>query len=272
MTESLLAAGITGLYVAGSTGEGPSLTFAERKEVAEVFTKAAGGAVPVVIQVGHESLNQARQLAAHAQAIGASATSAVGPVYFKPNDLETLVESMAFVAAGAPDLPFYYYHIPSMTDLQFSMPDFLQVGRQVIPNLAGIKFSSPTLQEYQACVEFENGAFDIPFGVDEMLLTGLTAGARGAVGSTYNYAAKIYQKMWQAYAAKDMRSARKHQSLAQAIVRLLFKYEPRGAQRAIMTMIGLDCGAPRLPGRALSGEQTKSLRQELEALDFFSWQ
>ena len=77
LVERLLADGVGGLYVCGSTGEGVSLSTAERKQVAEAFVAAAAGRVPVVVQVGHNSLAEACDLAAHAQAVGADASSAM---------------------------------------------------------------------------------------------------------------------------------------------------------------------------------------------------
>ena len=104
MVDHLVAHDIAGMYVLGSTGEGVSLTADERCNVAEAFVKSAAGRLPVIVQVGCESLAQARQLAAHAQDVGADAVSAVSPLYFKPDSVETLVASMAEIASGAPGL------------------------------------------------------------------------------------------------------------------------------------------------------------------------
>ncbi len=135
MVEHLLAQGASGLYVNGSTGEGVSLTSSERIAVAEAYVQAAGGRVPVIIQVGHNSLAEARALAAHAQAIGADAISATPPSYFKPGTLDALVDCMAQVSAGAHRLPFYYYHIPSVTGVDLDMVDFLALaGRHAAPD------------------------------------------------------------------------------------------------------------------------------------------
>ncbi|MEY4941656.1 MAG: N-acetylneuraminate lyase [Verrucomicrobiota bacterium] len=104
--DRVLAQGVSGLYVCGSTGEGPLLTTEERKAVALAHVKAARGRVPVVIQVGHNSPMDARALAAHAQQIGADAISATPPGYFKPDTLEDLIKVLAQIAGGAPKLPF----------------------------------------------------------------------------------------------------------------------------------------------------------------------
>ena len=203
-----------GLYVCGSTGEGVSLTSHERQQVAEAFVEAAGGEMPVVVQVGHNSLAESRALAAHAASIGASAISANAPSYFKVTDVDTLVRCMQFVASGAADLPFYYYHIPHLTGAQVDMLDFLQLGSQEIPNLVGIKFTSPMLHEYRACLGYAEGQFDILWGSDEMLLSALAMGATGAVGSTYNVAGPSYQKLIECFRAGDIAGAQRTKTAA----------------------------------------------------------
>lgn len=271
IVDHLVRQGVGGLYVCGSTGEGPSLTVDERRGLAEQFVRAAAGRVPVVVQVGCESLWQARQLAAHAQQIGATAISSVSPVYFKPETPLALVDSMAELAAGAPELPFYYYHIPAVTGVNVNALDFLRLGAERIPTLRGIKFTSAAVHEFQACVEFADGQFDILWGLDEMLLSGLAAGAQGAVGSTYNFAAPIYQRLLAAWEAGDLTAARREQARSQAVVRTFVRYGARAAQKAIMAMIGIDCGPPRLPIAAPDERACSALQQDLQTIGFFDW-
>ncbi len=271
IVEHLIGHGVAGMYVLGSTGEGLSLTVDERHRVAEAFVRAAAGRLPVMVQVGSESLAQARELAADAQAIGADAVSAVSPVYFKPDSVDSLVDSMAEIAAGAPALPFYYYHIPTLTGVDLPMLDFLARGSQQMPTLRGIKFTSTNLMEFQACIEFDAKRFTLLWGTDEMLLGALTAGAGAAVGSTYNFAAPIYQRLLEAWAKGNVDEARRWQSRSQQLVRTFVPYGPRAAQKAIMAMIGLDCGPSRLPIANLSPMRIEALRSELQAIGFFAW-
>jgi len=193
--DHVIKQGAAGLYVCGSTGEGPLLTTAEREAVAAATVKAARGRVPVVIQVGHNSLADARALAAHAQQIGADAISATPPGYFKPDSVDNFIDCLIDITAGAPQLPFYLYHIPVISGVKFDMLEFLRAAEQRLPSLRGVKFSDPNLHEMLACIEYGGGRYEILFGVDEMLLGGLAFGARGAVGSTYNFAAPLYLKV-----------------------------------------------------------------------------
>lgn len=267
--DRVLAQGASALYVCGSTGEGPLLTTEERKAVAHAHVAAAAGRAPVVIQVGHNSIVEARELAAHAQAIGADAISATPPTYFKPDSMDNFLACLAEVASGAPQLPFYYYHIPVLSGVKFDMVEFLRLGRDRIPNLRGIKFSDPNLHEMIACVEHDQGAFDILFGVDEMLLAGFAFGARGAVGSTFNFAAPLYRKIIAAFDRGDMAEARRLQSLSAQMVRVIVGHGGRGGLKATMAMIGADCGYSRLPTQTCSAEAWARIREGLERMGLF---
>ena len=75
-------------------------------------------------------------------------------------------------------------------------------------NLAGLKFTSNNLYEYQLCRAIGDGQFDLPFGYDEILLSALALGATGAVGSSFNFAAPIYQRVIKAWTAGDLATAR----------------------------------------------------------------
>lgn len=268
IVEHLIETGVKGLYVNGSTGEGPSLTGSERRAVAEAYVRAVSGRIPVIVHVGHESLAEARELAVHAAEIGATAIAAMPPAYFKCRTLDALVSTLKEIAGASPDLPFFYYHIPALNGYRFSMVELLQTAPAQIPNFAGIKFSDPDLCEYQACVEFDGGRYDILFGVDEMLLGAVAMGSKGAVGSTYNFAAPLYLKAIEAYKQGDGQRAREYQSQVVQLVRTIIAYGAQPALKTVMSFLGFDCGPSRLPLIALSDEEKAALRHDVEALGF----
>jgi hypothetical protein len=146
----------------------------------------------------------------------------------KPDSLDNFIACLAHITSGAPKLPFYYYNIPILSGVRFDMVDFLRKGGARIPNLRGIKFSDSHLHELLACVEFDGRRYDILFGVDEMLLGGLAFGARGAVGSTFNFAAPLYLKIIAAFDRGDLAEARRLQSLSAAMVRVIVGIGGRG--------------------------------------------
>lgn len=269
LVDHLVEQGIAGIYAVGSTGEGVLLSGAERKAVAAAYVAAAAGRIPVIVQVGHNSTVEAQELAAHAQQIGADAVSATPPFYFRPASVEVLVQTMAQIATAAPRIPFYYYHVPQMTGVTLDMVDFLREGAARIPTLAGIKFTSPNLAEMQACIQFQRGRFQVFHGLDEMLLAGLATGVTAAVGSTYNYAPGIYHRVLGALAGGDLAEARRWQIRAAEMVRVILRYRGLAGQKAMMKLIGLNCGPTRLPNVALNEAELAALRHELEAIGYF---
>jgi N-acetylneuraminate lyase len=268
----LQAQGIGLAFVAGTTGEGPSLSLEERTALARRWLEVARGTgLGIVVHVGSNCLADARALATQAGETGALAVSAFAPSYFKPRDVEELVACCADVASAAPRTPFYFYDIPALTGVLLSMPDFLEQAAGRIPTLAGLKFTSPDLMAYQRCLRAGDGAFDVPWGSDETLLAALALGARGAVGSTYNFAAPLYHRMLRAFAAGDLEAARAEQLRSVEVVRLLSAYGYMGAAKAVMAMLGVDVGPARLPNPSLSAAQADELRGRLESLGFFDW-
>jgi N-acetylneuraminate lyase len=271
IVDHLIADGIKGMYVCGSTGEGPLLSTEERKATAKAYINIARGKLPSIVQVGHNSLTEACGLAAHAEQAGADAIAAVPPIYFKCTTVDNLIDCMAIIASAAPQTPFYYYHIPILTDGNFDMVEFLDKGVKKMPNLAGIKYSSLTLFEFQDCLNHDDGRFDILFGCDEMLLGGLATGAVGAVGSTFNFAGPLYNKVIDAFEKGDMEMARKWQLLSVKMIKMLCGYRGQPAFKAIMKLLGLDCGPNRLPLQTLSETELDSMKRDLEEMGFFDW-
>jgi N-acetylneuraminate lyase len=271
MMDRLIESGVDGLYVCGSTGEGMSLTCDERKRMVEATVEAAGGRVPVIVQVGHNSLKDARELAEHAALNGATAISATCPSYFKIGDTATLVASMAEIASAAPQTPFYYYHIPSLTGSPIDVVEFLQRGGDKIATLAGLKYTDTLLHQFQQCLRLDGGRFNVLWGCDEMLLGALATGARGAIGSTYNIAAPLYQSLIAAFAAGEMAIAQDLQNHSVEMVNVMKRYSFHAALKAIMQMLGMPGGACRLPLRDLAGDEAKTLGKELESIGFFEW-
>ncbi len=269
IVEKMIEDGLAGVFICGTNGEGPNLTIEERKQVAEAYIKAARKRIKVLVHVGHSAISECRDLAAHAEASGADAISSVAAFYFKPTSVDNLVQSMSQIASAAPSLPFYYYHIPTLTGVAMDMVNFLELAEKSIPNFNGIKYTASTLHEYQACVNYKNGKFDILFGYDEMLLPALGVGAKGAIGSTYTFAAPLYARIMQLFNEGKTTEAAAMQLQSVNMVRCLVKFPPIPAQRSIMRRLGLELGNCRLPLQPLTSEQENELLQSLDENGFF---
>lgn len=261
----LLANKVEIAFIGGSTGESHSLNVDERMKLAKRwFEIAKGTRLKVVVHVGSNCLEDARALSRQGQELGALAISALTPSYFKPRNVEALVDCCSFIASAAPQTPFYYYDIPTMTGVNLPMPEFLERAGKSIPNLKGLKFTNVDFMSFQLCGQMEGGRFEILWGVDEMLLPALSVGAHGAVGSTYNFAAPIYHRIMDAFKKFDFETARKEQLRSIRLVNILVKRGYMASAKAMMGMLGVDVGSPRLPNGSLKQDEFASLKSDLE--------
>jgi N-acetylneuraminate lyase len=219
----------------------------------------------VIVSVGHTGAREVGRLAEHAQRVGAAAVAATAPFYFRPAGVRELVAFLADVAAAAPRLPFYYYDIPSTTGVLLPTADVLRRAGDAIPNFAGVKFSNPDLLSFQECVAADGGRFNVLFGIDEFLLAALALGADGAVGSTYNFAAPLYRRMRERFAAGDTAGARALQLKSAKMIRAMIDFGGVRAGKAIMRMAGVDCGAVRPPLRRMGRDEERTLFDRLTA-------
>lgn len=264
--------GVDGVFLCGTTGEGMLLTPEERMALAEEWIKEQAADFKVIVHVGTTAYLQSKNLAKHAQQIGADAIGCIGPVFLKPTNVTDLVRFIAEVASGAPELPFYYYHIPIVSDIWLSMPEFLQKAKSEVPNLAGIKFTHRNVMEMLQCIKADDGRWDILHGFDEELLCGLTVGVKAAVGSTYNYLAPLYRKLMEAFFSGDLETAREFQYQAVQFIDLLIKYGGGVVGgKPMMKFVGLDCGPLRAPARNITPAERKSYEDDLNRIGFFDW-
>lgn len=259
---------VTGAFVAGTTGEAQSLTVSERQEIARAWVEVGKPrGLKIIVQVGHNCVAEARALAAHAAKIGADAIAAHASCFFRPSSVAELIDGLAPIAAEAPQVPFYFYDIPSMTNVRLPMVDFLRAGKDRIPNLRGLKYTNMDLVQFQHLVHLDNGSFDILFGHDELLLPATALGAKGAVGNTYNFAVPLYQRLLKAFADGHIDVARRLQLRAVEMINVFLSFGFLPATKATMEFIGLDCGPVRAPLSSLDSDRKAALREKLTRLE-----
>ncbi|KAJ8794835.1 hypothetical protein J1605_018828 [Eschrichtius robustus] len=294
--------GVKNIFVNGTTGEGLSLSISERCRVAEEWvTEGRNKLDQIVIHVGALSLKESQGLvvghvskqststescyvlstmidlntrAQHAAKIGADGIAVIAPFFLKPWNKDVLINFLKEVAAAAPALPFYYYHIPALTGVKIRAEELLDGIQDKIPTFQGLKFSDTDLLDFGQCVDQNRQQqFAFLFGVDEQLLSALVMGATGAVGSTYNYLGKKTNQMLEAFERKDFSSALSHQFCIQRFINFVVKLGFGVSQtKAIMTLVsGIPMGPPRLPLQKASREFTDNAEAKLKSLDFLSF-
>jgi N-acetylneuraminate lyase len=274
MTQAafLAANGIKTVFMTGSTGESHSVTCAEKLEIYNAWGAAGKAhALSVIAHVGSNTIEDSKILARRAGELGFKAISALAPSYYKPGNLTSLIDCCAAIASEAPSTPFYYYDIPVLTGLMLPMEKFLKEAPARIPTLAGIKFTNPDLVSYRRSLDVAGNDFDLPWGIDETLLAGLATGARGGVGSTYNWAPRLYQELIAAHNRGDLAEARRLQSVSIAMIDAIAATGFLGTAKALMGRLGVPVGPARLPLGNPTEPQVDALIERLNDLGFANW-
>ena len=267
----LAAHGVSGAFVAGTTGECHSLTTDERAGLFAVWGEAArSNGVKFIAHIGHNNLPDAQALAVAAKRAGADAISAMAPNFFKPVDTAAMVDWFARITEQVQEMPFYFYDIPVMTGVTIDTAELVQRAADALPGFVGVKYTNIDRAQLRRILEMEN-APDMLFGCDEELFEGWELGCRGAVGSTYNFAAPLYRRIQAAHERGEMEAAESDQARSAGMIGMFKERDYLPTAKAVMALVGIDCGPVRPPLSRLSPTQIGTLRDELDAMGFFDW-
>lgn len=261
---------VTGAFICGSTGEGVSLTFQEKVKVLKAWTALTKNDNDFVLMMflGGTNVKECRELAHIAEQEGVDAISFTSPFYFKPANVQQLAQCCAEVASGAPNTPFYYYHIPVLTGGNYAMIDLLREVDTLVPTFTGIKYTHEDFMDFLSCMNFKGRKYDMLWGRDENMLSALVLGSTGAVGSTYNYAAPLYHDLISAFENGDLDKANNLQQKSIDMITLLGKYGGIATGKAYMKLVGLDCGEFRLPVANMDASRFELFKNEVAELGF----
>lgn len=241
LVEKFVRESAGGIYLCGSTGQGPLLTVDERKGMAEATVCAAASRLPVMVHVGAIRVEDAQELARHAAGVGADAISSVVPMYYPPS-LSSTMEHYRRIA-GESGLPFYAYN--------FAIPNcpveaYVEALMQV-PHARGLKFTSMNMYELSRLKIASGGQLNVLSGADESYLAAQAQGADGAIGSTQNIALPLFRAVEAAAVEGRWEDAR---SLMMQTVRLVHEVTigcTLASLHTILTREGIPCGQPRHP-------------------------
>lgn len=262
--------GVTGAFICGSTGEGVSLTLAEKKLVAEAWAKCSNHDedFKVMMFLSGTCIADCIDLAKYSQEIGLYAVSFTAPFYFKPANADMLAQCCKAIADQIPDMPFYYYHIPVLTGVNITMFDLLNAIDGLIPNFAGIKYTHEDFMDFQSCMNFKDGRYEMMWGRDENMLSALVLGNQASIGSTFNYIAPLYTALIDAFNANDLKKAGELQQKSINFIRLLGKYGGISVGKSYMKLAGIDCGEFRLPVKNMSAKDFEAFKLDVNGLNF----
>lgn len=253
-----------GLYILGSTGQGPLLSMAEREAVAKVAVETADGRLPVIVHVGAATTEESCELARHAEAIGADAVSCTGPMYYQL-PAAAIFEHYRQVGRAS-GLPLYVYQIDLVSQPGLSVQEYTARLRAV-PNIAGLKITSGDLYQF-GLIHHYAPELKLFSGHDEVLCHALLSGACGAIGTFYGIWGPECKQAREAIWRGDVTTAARFMERFQAAIRDVLAGGRYGFTRAaILQRYGIDTGAPRAPlGCGERAWDTKDVKRILESV------
>eukprot|EP00118_Oscarella_pearsei_P014354 m.122525 g.122525 ORF g.122525 m.122525 type:complete len:234 (+) comp37791_c0_seq3:650-1351(+) len=187
------------------------MTLPERMKTAEKWIESIKKRTKVIIHVGSTCLKDAQELACHAQSVGADAIATLAPLVFTPANSDELTSYLEELASYAPDTPLYYYHNPELAPAPVDLEKFLLEASSRVPTLAGVKFTEYNLDLFARCLNLDNKRYEMMYGRDEQLLGAMAMGAKGCIGSTYNFTGTLCGRIFAAFKKGDLASAQMEQ-------------------------------------------------------------
>lgn len=267
--ERLIEGGVHGVFVLGTTGEGPALSQRLRREVVQAAAETIQDRVPLLVGVTDTSLVDSLALADYSAECGADAVVSAGPTYFPASDND-LVRYMQQFAGDSP-LPVFIYNMPSHTKVSFSIETLQQLVD--VPKIVGVKDSSAQMLFFQQLLALAANRpdFSILIGPEELLAEAVLLGAHGGVCGGANLNPKLYVDLYNAAAAGDLRQLMK---LQQRVYRLSTKLYSVGESpssylsglKAALACVGIGNGRLAPPAASLLPEHRGVIEQHLRDL------
>ena len=257
LVEFNVKMGVQGFYVGGSTAEAFLLSTDERKQIMDVV-KSVAPEKTLIAHIGSVNELEAQELAFHARDLGYDAISSVAPFYYKFSFNE--IKNYYFRLAENTGLPMLVYHFPAFSGVNMGINEMSQFLED--DKFLGIKYTSNDFFTMEQCkATFPNKI--VYNGFDEMFLCGLSMGADGGIGSTYNFMADKFVKIRELFMQGNITEAQKIQKEANRIITILCQVGVMQAEKEVLNQLGFDFGVCRHPFGEPTEEQKQLIAKEI---------
>ncbi|XP_053203935.1 N-acetylneuraminate lyase-like [Panonychus citri] len=189
-TDHLINIGVGGVYINGTTGEGLSLSGAERMAVVQAWFQSIRTKKPDMLviacissTVASETLEQAH----YYSIMNVDALAVLPPFYHRPETNDCLIRYLQSIYKAAPSLPLLYYHFPEMTNVKLDIRAFLEEAKIRVPNLAGMKYTSTDMAAISSVGVGLRSRFKIFTGYEECLLPMASMGITAGICALFNF-------------------------------------------------------------------------------------
>ena len=270
LLHHVIAGGVHAVFVLGTTGEGPGVSPAVRREVVSRTCKLVGGRVPVLVGITDSAFASSIDFARFAAEAGAQAVVTAGPIYY-PVTQNLLLHYIERVASSSP-LPVILYNIPSCAHVHFALETVVRAASS-IGNVAGVKDSSGNIgfvhQLRYALSGYPN--FTLLVGPEELMAESVMAGVHGGVNGGSNLFPPLYSSLYAAAAKRDMDGVARLHPIVEEVCSRIFEQSPRGEHflprfKYAASLLGLCGETVTLPYRCLTDSEKVQVRQAVDEL------
>jgi len=271
LIEYVIDGGVSAIFILGSTGEAPSLSYKLRAEMIRHAAKIVDGRIPVLVGITDTSFVESVNIADIADKYGAQGAVLAPPYYFPTSQEEFLI----YLSHLLPELslPLYLYNIPSNTKFSFEVETVKEAAK--MPGVAGFKDSSGDLTFFSMLIETfkERKDFSLLIGPEELLAKSVLLGGHGGINGGANFHPKLYVDLYHAAKAEDMQTVRKLQS--QVIQNSMSLYNVGNhngskhikATKTVLSLLGICNDFMAEPFHKFGAQETEELRSHLKDLD-----
>lgn len=261
LIEYHLSLGADGFYILGSTGEGLLMTEEERMRMCEIAVNQVAGRKPIICHIAAMNFEEAKRLAKHADKAGASAISAIPPIFFhyREEDIYAYYKTLAECAK----IPMIMYNHAAANG---GMSAETVAKMFEIENVTGVKWTVNNYYEVARLKDMTNGEMNIINGPDEMLLSGLAAGADAGIGTTYNVMLPQFLELYKHFKAGEIDKARAVQMKINRVINVMLKHEVIPATKEMCKMMGYNVGNAVYPQKQFDDAARASLSEDVKAV------
>lgn len=275
LVDHILSGGVHGLFILGTTGEGPSLSYRIRNEIIERVCSQVDGRVPVLVGITDTSFTESLNVAKKAADVGAEAVVAAPPYYFACDQME--LSGYFRLLANQSPLPLFLYNMPSHTKVHFDPVTVKKLSEH--PKIIGFKDSSGDILYFQKVVRLleDNTDFSVLVGPEEILMQTMLSGGHGGVNGGANMFPKLYVAMYEAVLEKDFERMSSLQEMILQISSSLYTVGNSPAKylqgvKCALSLMGICNDTLALPYNSFGDSEKGKIRKSLEQLnleDFF---
>jgi len=257
-----LSNGVTSFFICGTYGLGPVMSVDERKKVTELVVESVGGRGKVIVHVGSLNIDDALELARHAEDVGAYAIASLPPYYYVFDD-EAIINYFKRLVSRV-KIPVYLYNNPARTGVRITS-ELLRKLADV--GVTGVKDSSfDIVRFYEDLTVVDPSRFEFIMGTEALLLPAMVVGVKACISGLSNVFPELVVKLYKLVSEGDYVNAAKLHLEVIKVRKVLHLVPTIPAVFEVLRLRGIDVGIPKPPFRRLSSKEVELLRSELMKL------